>query len=200
MLFSLLNPSLDQAYNRATGKTNLKKRGAGMGAKDQGADATAGRWITIPRTVCFITHGDDILLLKRGEHKRVFPGRYNGVGGHIERDEDPLTGAIREMQEETGLDVTGVRFRGVVHVDAGESSGIMVFFFTAEAASRDFIDSDEGTLKWVPRDQVDTLPLVEDLPILLPRIFAAGPDTPPFFAHCSYDKNDEIIVVFADPG
>ncbi len=37
-----------------------------MSAKDQGADATAGRWLAIPRTLCFITHGNDILLLKRG--------------------------------------------------------------------------------------------------------------------------------------
>jgi len=63
-----------------------------MGAKDQGADATAGRWLVIPRTLCFVTHGDDVLLLKRAGHKRVYPGLYNGVGGHLERDEDPLTG------------------------------------------------------------------------------------------------------------
>jgi 8-oxo-dGTP diphosphatase len=170
-----------------------------MGAKDQGADATAGRWLTIPRTLCFITHGDDILLLKRGAHKRVYPGRYNGVGGHIERDEDPLSGAIREMQEETGLGVTNVRFRGAINVDAGSANGIMVFVFSAEATSRDFIDSDEGTLEWVPRDQIGTRPLVEDLPVLIPRIFDNDPDAPPFFAHSSYDEHDEQILRFAQP-
>lgn len=171
-----------------------------MGANEQGADATAGRWITIPRTLCFITHGDDILLLKRAAHKRVFPGRYNGVGGHIERDEDPQTGALREMQEETGLDLTDVRFRGVIHVDAGaETSGILVFVFTAVATTRDFTDSDEGTLEWVPRERALELPLVEDLPILLPLLFDAptGPAAPPFFAHASYDEDDKLRLVFA---
>jgi 8-oxo-dGTP diphosphatase len=166
-----------------------------MGAKDQGADATAGRWLAIPRTLCFITHGDDVLLLKRGEHKRIFPGRYNGVGGHIERDEDPLTSAIREMQEETGLDVSDVRLRGVIHVDAGASNGIIVFVFSAEAVSRDFTDSEEGTLEWIPRHQVEDLPLVEDLPVLLPLIFERA--SPVFFAHSSYDANDEQILLFA---
>lgn len=167
-----------------------------MGAKDQGADATAGRWLTIPRTLCFITHGDDILLIKRSEHRRVYPGMYNGVGGHIERDEDPQTGAIREMQEETGLDVQNVRFCGVIHVDAGEAAGILVFVFTAEAASRDFAPCDEGTLEWVTRDEIDSLPVVEDLLILLDRI-ENGPL--PFFAHNSYDANDEMIFLFAEP-
>ncbi|HVO72360.1 MAG TPA: NUDIX domain-containing protein, partial [Aggregatilineaceae bacterium] len=135
-----------------------------MGAKDQGADAAAGRWLTIPRTLCFITHGNDILLLKRGEHTRVYPGRYNGIGGHIERDEDPLSGAIREIQEETGLDAKNVRFRGVIHVDPGEATGVLVFVFSAEASSHDFTDNDEGTLEWVPRKAIGALPSVEDLP------------------------------------
>ncbi len=167
-----------------------------MGAKDQGADATSGRWLTINRSLCFITYEDDVLLLKRGQHKRIFPGRYNGVGGHIEQDEDPLTGAIREMQEETGLDVHHVHFCGAIHVDAGESTGIMVFVFRAEAASRDFIDSDEGKLEWVSRDAIEDLPLVEDLPVLIPHIFE-NLDAPPFFAHSSYDEYDEQILLFA---
>lgn len=170
-----------------------------MGAKEQGADAIAGRWITIPRTLCFIRHGDDVLLLKRAEHKRVFPGQYNGVGGHIERDEDPVTGAIREMQEETGLDVTNVRFRGVIHVDAGaESSGIMVFVVTANAASRQFVDSEEGTLEWIPLRQIHDLPLVEDLPFLLPLLFEGPADAAPFSAHASYDEHDNLRLVFAN--
>lgn len=169
-----------------------------MGAHDQGADATAGRWLAIPRSLSFITHGSDVLLLKRAMHKRVFPGRYNGVGGHIERNEDPLTSAIREMHEETGLAVQNVQYRGTIHVDAGQSNGILVFVFTAEAVSRTFTDCAEGQLEWVPLDQVDTLPLVEDLPILLPRLFTDGAQSvTPFFAHSSYDADDQLLLRFA---
>lgn len=170
-----------------------------MGAKDQGADATAGRWLTVPRTLCFITSGDDVLLIKRGLRKRIFPGCYNGVGGHLERDEDPLSGAIREMQEETGLHVSNVRFRGTIHVDAGAETGILVFVFSAEAASREVIANDEGTLEWVHRDQIDDLPLVEDLPVLIPLIFDGDDSAPPFFAHASYDEHDEQVLLFAAP-
>jgi 8-oxo-dGTP diphosphatase len=170
-----------------------------MGAKDQGAAATAGRRLIIPRTLCFITHGDDVLLLKRGDDKRVYPGRYNGVGGHIERDEDALTSAIREMHEETGLNVIKVRFRGNIQVDTGEETGIMVFVFSAEAVSREFRDSDEGTLRWIARDALDDLPLVEDLPIVIPLVLDSAPDAPPFFAHTSYDAADELVIVFARP-
>ena len=171
-----------------------------MGAKDQGAGPNGGRWTTIPRTLCFITNGSDVLLMKRAAHKRIFPGYYNGIGGHLERDEDPLTGALREIREETGLEVSGIRLRGLTNVDAGQSVGIMLFVFTARAESREVADCDEGSLHWVPLAEVNSLPLVEDLPLVLPRLF--GPDSvetdPPFFAHVHYDTGDKMIMRFAE--
>src|SRR6185295_17080859 len=93
-----------------------------MSASEQGVDKN--RWAVIPRTLCFVINGDDVLLLKRAPHKRVFPGRYNGVGGHLERDEDPHAGAIREIREETGLEIGDVSLRGITHVDPGGDTGI----------------------------------------------------------------------------
>src|SRR6266849_253065 len=115
-----------------------------MGADEQGADRSIGRWMTIPRTLCFITSGDDVLLMKRSDTARVFPGRYNGLGGHIERDEDPYTSALREIREETGLVLTQLTLRGFSHIDAGSDVGIMLFIFTGEADSRQVIECAEG--------------------------------------------------------
>lgn len=168
-----------------------------MGAHDQGADATTNRWLTIPRTLCFVTNGNDVLLMKRAAHKRVYPGCYNGVGGHLERDEDPQSGAIREIREETGLDVQHIRFRGAYNIDAGEVTGILLFVFTAEAMSREVVECDEGSLHWVPVDSAQDLPLVEDLPLLWPRLFG---DAPPFFAHVHYDEADCLVMKFAEEG
>ncbi|MFZ4812914.1 MAG: NUDIX hydrolase [Phototrophicaceae bacterium] len=170
-----------------------------MGAKEQGANATEGRWLVIPRTLCFVFHGDEVLMLKRAPHRRIFPNRYNGVGGHLERFEDPSAGAIREVLEETGLTVYGLRLRGVSHIDAGESTGIVLYIYTAYSHSREFTDDEhEGTLHWVARDQLLSLDLVEDLPHILPRILAAQEDTPPFSFHLSYDAQDQLAIHFTE--
>jgi len=169
-----------------------------MGAKDQGANATEGRWLVIPRTLCFVLNGDDILLMKRSPHKRIFPNRYNGVGGHIERDEDPLTSARREIKEETGISVRNLRLRAVYNIDADEATGVMLFVFTAESDSREVISTDEGTLHWIPRLEIDKLDLVEDLLHILPRILAMQPAEPPLFVHVSYDSNDIIRMRFTE--
>lgn len=168
-----------------------------MGANEQGANAIEQRWLTIPRTLSFVLNGDDILLMKRAAHKRVFPNRYNGVGGHIERDEDPLTSARREINEETGLNVRDACLRAVYNIDAGAATGIVLFVFTAISDSRQVVANSEGTLHWVARDAVFDLDLVEDLPLLLPRILPMQPTDPPLFVHVSYDASDTIQMRFA---
>ena len=170
-----------------------------MGAKDQGAGATDNRWLTIPRALCFVLNGDDILLMKRAAHRRIFPNRYNGVGGHIERDEDPLTSIRREIKEETGLDVHSIRLRTIHNINAGAETGIVMFVFTAISDTRAFVDPGiEGTLHWVNRSELMNLELVEDLPIILERILTMGDDDPPLFVHVSYDDNDTIQIQFAE--
>lgn len=170
-----------------------------MSSSDQGADATAGRWLVIPRTLCFVLHGDAVLLMKRAPHKRVFPNRYNGVGGHLERDEDPLIGAVREIKEETGLDVFDVRLRGVHNINTGGDGGIVLFTFTAHSDSRDItVESPEGSLHWIPTAEIAGLDLVEDLPYILPRVLAMPDAAPPYFLHVSYDADDQIVLRFAD--
>ena len=174
-------------------------RDINLGANDQGADATKNRWVTIPRTLCFILNGDAILLMKRSPHRRVFPNKYNGIGGHIERDEDPFDGAIREIKEETGLDVHDVKLRAIHNIDAGHKSGIILFVFTAISDKREFVDNEkEGTLHWINREDLESVDLVEDLPIILERVLNMPDNAPPLFVHVSYDTHDEIRVRFND--
>lgn len=170
-----------------------------MGANEQGANATAGRWLVIPRTLCFVFNGDDVLLMKRAAHRRVFPNRYNGVGGHIERGEDPTSSARREILEETGLSVSHLRLRGVYNIDAGQETGIVLYVYTAWSDLRDVTaDHDEGTLHWVNRDALEQIDLVEDIPVILARLFDADDTTPPFSVHLSYDDQDDLVMRFSE--
>ena len=170
-----------------------------MGKADQGVDKGTGRYQVVPRTLCFVTHGDEVLLLRGSAERRVWPNRYNGVGGHVERDENVRQAAIREIREETGLQVGDMRLRGVINVEVeAEGPGILLFAFTAEAENKTTRPSSEGALVWVAQDRVLDYDLVEDLPTLLPRVLSTPPDTPPFFAHYHYDADDRLIIEFAD--
>jgi len=156
------------------------------------------RYQTVPRTLCFVTSGDDVLLLRGAPNKRIWPNLYNGVGGHVKPEEDVRTAAAREIREETGLAVEDLRLRGVINIPVEEpNTGIMVFVFTATATDRSVRASDEGMPEWVPADQVLELDLVEDLPVLLPRVLRMGPEDRPFFALYQYDERGVLRITFA---
>src|SRR5512136_575503 len=139
-----------------------------MSKSDQGIDVSLKRqrYTVIPRTLVFITRGDHILLLRGAPSKRIWANRYNGIGGHIERDEDIYCAALREIREETGLDVEGLRLVGLINVDGDQPTGIMLFVFTAQSRSGAPVPSEEGTLEWIARDQLAQIDLVEDLPTI----------------------------------
>ncbi len=172
-----------------------------MGAQEQGADAVGGRWLVIPRTLVFVRHDDAVLMMKRAPHRRVFPNRYNGLGGHIERGENPAAGALREVYEESGLRVHSLRLRSIHHIDAGGQTGIILFVYTASSEGRAVQnDGAEGELEWIHRERLGELDLVEDLPQLLPRILAMRDDDPPLSVHVSYDEADSLMLRFHDTG
>lgn len=171
-----------------------------MGARQQGANATQHRWLTMPRTLSFVINGDDVLMLKRDAGKRVFPNQYNGLGGHVERDEDVRSSALREIEEESGLIVHSLRLCSIHNIDAGEASGILLFVFTAISDTRDLKpETPEGALEWISIDRVLDYDLVEDLPQLLPRIFDLPDGHGPLYAHVGYDEEDQIRLRFAEP-
>jgi 8-oxo-dGTP diphosphatase len=151
----------------------------------------------VPRTLIFLTRAERVLLIKGAQDKRLWAGKYNGIGGHIERGEDVLGAAQRELREETGLSVYDLQLCGVIIIDAGGQTGIGIYVLRGECPEGKPRPSQEGELAWIPRSQLESLPLVEDLPTLLPRVLNMKPGEPPFSARYSYDENDQLRITFA---
>lgn len=167
-----------------------------MPVTDQGVNPD--RYQLIPRTLIFITRGESVLLLKGASHKRLWAERYNGVGGHVEQGEDVLSAARRELAEETGLDPDDLWLAGTVTVDTGQKIGIGLYVMKGTCENGETRPSAEGELEWVAFDEIQGKDLVEDLPVLLPRVLKANVGDPPFSARYYYDGNDKLIVEFGD--
>ncbi len=169
-----------------------------MGRSEQGVDAAAQRYTAIPRVLVFVFRDDEVLLLKGAPTRRIWPGRYNGIGGHVEAKEDVYTAARREVMEESGIEVRDLRLRGVINIDVARPTGVMLFVFTACAADDRVCPSAEGTPEWVSRQRIKDLEVVEDLPVLLERIATMDDHTSPFFARYSYDEAGRLQIAFAE--
>ena len=167
-----------------------------MPAAEQGVAVSAGRYQLIPRVLCFVWHGPDVLLLKGAPDKKIWANKYNGLGGHVERGESVPAAALREIREEAGLAVCDLRLRGVVTIDTGEAVGIGLFVFSAEALDRTVKPSREGSLHWVSPAELAGLVVVEDLPELLARVQVQGADGPCFGARYSYSVEGKLHIDF----
>jgi len=169
-----------------------------MATDDQGIRKSLHRYQVIPRVLCFVLNEDNVLLLKGAPDKRVWPNKYNGLGGHVERDEDVLTAAIREIQEESGLTATNVRLRSVINIDAGEAVGVLLFVFLADAQETGVMGSAEGTPEWIALERLDAYDLVEDVAVILPRALEADRKNTVFFGYYRYNSADDWTITWSE--
>ena len=105
-------------------------------------------------------------------------GKYNGLGGKLEADEDIASGMVREIEEEAGIIVTAMTLRGTVSWPGFGKNGedwlgfiFLITAFTGEPPDRNV----EGDLEWIVRDDLMSLPMWEGDRHFLPLVFDEDP-------------------------
>ena len=171
-----------------------------MGREEQGVRDTK-RYALVPRTLVFVFRGEQVLLLRGASTKRIWPDRYNGIGGHVERGEDALSAARRELEEETGLRGLALELAGLITVDVTSERGVLVCVFRAALAGDPALRaSPEGSLEWVSPNDLTRLPHVPDLPVLVARLVGQPAGAMPFLARSWYDEQGSFHIQFAGDG
>ncbi len=167
-------------------------------AEEQINPKDRNRYTVIPRVLIFIFRNESVLLIKGSSTKKLWPGMYNGLGGHLERGEDPLGAARRELKEESGLQCNSLSLCGTVIVDTGSDPGVAIYVFRGGYEGGEINPSLEGNLEWIDLAQLTQYPVVEDLWTILPMIAARKPGSSPFSARYLYDEKDHLRIEFSE--
>ena len=113
--------------------------------------------------LCLVEDGDKILLQNRV--KKDWQG-YTLPGGHVERDESFVDAVIREMKEETGLDIKNPILVGVKQFPI-KYGRYVVFLFKTNEFEGILQSSNEGTMEWIEIANINKIKTVDDLEELL---------------------------------
>ena len=113
--------------------------------------------------LCLIQDGNRILLQNRV--KDDWKG-YTLPGGHVEPGESFVDAVIREMKEETGLDIIDPKLAGIKQFPI-KGGRYIVILFKAEQFNGKVVSSDEGEMEWIEYDKLSKINTVDDLEDLL---------------------------------
>ena len=149
----------------------------------------------INSTLCYITRGDEVLMLHRVKKKNdLNKDKWIGIGGKFEAQESPDECLLREAMEETGLRLTSWRCRGVVTFLSDTWEGEYMYLFTADGFEGMLKECDEGELQWVPRAFLDELPKWEGDKIFLELLWQNAP----FFLLTLRYSGDRLLEAVLD--
>lgn len=130
-------------------------------------------------TLCYLLQGDSVLLLHRVKKENdLNHDKWIGIGGKFEENESPEECLVREAWEETGLTLTGYKYRGIVTFVSDRWEGEYMHLYTATEWTGTIKECDEGVLEWVSLEKMKELPQWEGDRIFL-RLLEEGA---PFFS------------------
>ena len=119
-----------------------------------------------------------VLLVERTRENDQQRGKYNGLGGKLERDEDVVSGFRRELREESGLEAISLRLRATISwpgfgVNGEDWLGFVFVIDEYEGTPPE--RNDDGPLIWADIDHLTDLPMWEGDRLWLPLVLGDGP-------------------------
>ncbi|MGD1006445.1 MAG: 8-oxo-dGTP diphosphatase [Ignavibacteriaceae bacterium] len=114
-------------------------------------------------TLCYVIDRKNkttLMIYRIKKRNDVHEGKWNGLGGKFEENESPEECVIREIKEESGLNIKSPKLHGFITFPLFDGKeDWYVFIFTAHEFTGKLIDSNEGNLEWIPNKKIIELNL-----------------------------------------
>ncbi len=151
----------------------------------------------INTTLCYIIKDGKVLMLFRNKKENdLNEGKWVGVGGKFLPGETPEQCLLREVQEETGLTLTGYRFCGIIRFVSDVWEDEDMYLYAGEAFTGELQECSEGTLAWIPAEEVLQLPLWAGDRYFLEPLLAGEPEINLTVVY----RGDELAAVTDEAG
>lgn len=116
-------------------------------------------------------------------------------GGHIELGESFVESAIREVREETGLEVTHLEYAGIInYYNTEDSERWMCFLYKTNKFSGELInETEEGKVFWVNAEELKNMNLAPNMDKYLELFFSDVHHEA--FAKCNSNHTEKLRIL-----
>lgn len=144
----------------------------------------SGSQKVIPAVLIYAKAKGHVLMLYRTNPQNkedIHEGKWNGLGGKLERGESPLEACVREFEEEAGMSVDASKFRALgtllfPQFKAHKNEDWWVSVFDVDLGDLVPLKScPEGRLEWVLEEKVLGLTLWPGDALFLPYVLKGRP-------------------------
>lgn len=114
-----------------------------------------------------VNNKKQFLILKRSTHKNVLAGSWDLPGGSLEDGEDPGRGAVREVKEETGLDIAMPHlFFYKANIDKRKNKQFVTLIFISHYKGKNIVKvnpKEHSEYKWIKTSEMPKYKVVDYL-------------------------------------
>ncbi len=144
---------------------------------------------------CYLIKDNEVVVTKykKGNKKE---GYYDIPGGKIEEGESPKQTAIREMKEETGIEIQNLKYKGIMTIEYPNRMFIFDTFISKEYEGKPQ-EFEENTSEWIDIDELLKKEKILSNIILLDKFLIKGliDDNRNFNLHIKVDEQENILEI-----
>lgn len=144
---------------------------------------------------CYLIKDNEVVVTKykKGNKKE---GYYDIPGGKIEEGESPKQTAIREMKEETGIEIQNLKYKGIMTIEYPNRMFIFDTFISKEYEGEPQ-EFEKNTSEWIDIDELLKKEKILSNIILLDKFLIKGliDDNRNFNLHIKVDEQENILEI-----
>jgi 8-oxo-dGTP diphosphatase len=138
--------------------------------------------------------GKSVLMIHRNARlDDLHYGKYNGLGGKLDSDEDVVSGMRREIREEAGIESEELVLRGTISwpgFGKHEEDWFAFIFRIDRWSGTPLTSNHEGALEWVPLERLHDLNMWDSDRMWIDMVFERTPQV--FYGIAPY-KNGKLV-------
>lgn len=142
---------------------------------------------------CYLIKDNKVVVIKynKGNKKE---GYYDIPGGKIEDNELPEQTAIREMKEETGMDIKSLKYKGIMKIEYPDRIFLLDIFISSEYKENPK-EFEENTSEWIEINELLKKEKILSNIIILDRFFIKGliEDNYNFNMNITVDEQENVL-------